>query len=105
MAKAAHARSFTHLSGTLTPASLSVLPFPHPGHSETSSPPPAPLTGLNPPEEMSNELNMLVDLYQGDDQPVGETKKNIPSEGDDGYGMDNLVAQYDDYMVGCIQGR
>ena len=48
--KAAHAHSFTHPSGTLTPASLSVPPSPHPGHSETSSPPPTPLIGSNPPE-------------------------------------------------------
>ena len=28
---------------------------------------------------------MLADLYQGDDQPAGETQRNLPSE-DDGYG-------------------
>ena len=48
---------------------------------------------------------MLADQYQGDDQPVGETEKNIPSEDDDRYGMDKLVAQYDGYMVVCIQQR
>ena len=42
---------------------------------------------------------MLADLYQGDDQLVGETQRNIPSEDDDGYGMDDLVAQYDGYEL------
>ena len=80
--KAAHACSFTHSTGASTP--LSIPPSPHPSHSETSSPPPTPLIGPNPPEEISSELDMLADLYQGDDQPVGETKRNIPSEDDDG---------------------
>ena len=77
--KAAHTHRFTHFSGASTPASLSVPPSPHPGHAETSRPPPTPLIGPNPPEEISSELDMLADLYQ-DDQPVGETKENIPSE-------------------------
>ena len=34
-----------------------------------------------------------------------ETKKNIPSEDGEGYGMDDLVSQDDGYMVGWIQGR
>ena len=71
--KAAHAHSFPHSPGTSTPTSLSVPPSPHHRHSETSSPPPTPLIGPNPPGEISSELNMLADLYQGDDQPAGET--------------------------------
>ena len=35
---------------------------------------------------------MLADLYQGDDQPAGETQRNIPSEDDDGYVMDDLLS-------------
>ena len=50
---------------------------------------------------------MLADLYQGDAQPVGETQRNIPSEDDDGYGMDDLVAQYDGHelveSIPCIE--
>ena len=30
---------------------------------------------------------------------MGETQRNIPSEDDDGYGMDDLVAQYDGYEL------
>ena len=85
--KAAHAHSFTHSSGASTPTSLSIPPSPHRRHSETSSPAPT-LIGPNPPEEIFSELNMLADLYQGDDQPVGETQRNIPSEYDDGYGYE-----------------
>ena len=102
--KAAHAQSHT-LLWCINPCSLSVTPSPHPGHSEASRPPPTPLIGPNPPEEIYTGLNMLADQYQGDDQPVGETEKNIPSEDDDRYGMDKLVAQYDGYMVVCIQQR
>ena len=97
--KAAHAHSFTHSSGASTPTSLSVPPSPHRGHSETSSHPPTPLIGPNTPEEISSELDMLADLYQGDDQPAGKTQRNIPSENDDGYGMDDLVAQYNGYEL------
>ena len=74
--KAAHAHSFTHSSGAPTPASLSVPPSPHHGHSETPSPLPTPLIGPNPPEETSSELNMLADLYQGDDQPAGDSEEH-----------------------------
>ena len=100
--KAAHAHSFTHPSGTLTPASLSVPPSPHRRHSETSSPPPT-LIGPNPPEEISSELHMLADLYQGDDQLVGETQRNIPSEDDDRYGTIWLLSTMAMSLWKCIE--
>ena len=65
-------------------------PPPYPSHLllivDTQRPPDfhQHLIGPNPPEEISSELDMLADLYQGDDQLVGETQRNIPSEDDDG---------------------
>ena len=46
---------------------------------------------------------MVADLYQGGDQPVGETQRNIPSEDDDRYGTIWLLSTMAMSLWKCIE--